>query len=241
MNPELEGRLEQLARQLAQDSLADKKTKHNTFLLQHLRNWKHALHAAHLYFRVESTKERAFSRAGEWMLDNFYVVEQTFHQIEEDLPQSFYNQLPKLADGAQKGYPRIFGLAWEWIGYSQSQLDLAQAAAFVQNYQQITPLTIGELWAMPTMLRIGVLGRLAAAVAAIAGLDKTDSPNALFDPPVLPGMANESIVANCFLSLRLLSATDWKAFFEQTSCVEQILQNDPAGIYARMDFDTRNG
>src|SRR3990172_6649698 len=55
-----------------------------------------------------------------------------------------------------------------------------------------------------------------------------------------PALANETIVVNCFLSLRLLSTTDWEAFFEQTSRVEHILRDDPADIYARMDFDTRN-
>ena len=55
-----------------------------------------------------------------------------------------------------------------------------------------------------------------------------------------PALANETIVANCFLSLRLLSTTDWKTFFEQTSQVEQILRDDPAQIYSNMDFNTRN-
>ena len=90
------------------------------------------------------------------------------------------------------------------------------------------------------MLRIGVLERLTAAVAAITGIAAPESLNALPSLPVPPALASESIVANCFLSLRLLSATDWKAFFEQTSRVEQILRNDPAEIYAGMDFDTRN-
>jgi cyclic beta-1,2-glucan synthetase len=90
------------------------------------------------------------------------------------------------------------------------------------------------------MLRIGTVGHLAEAVAAIAGLDGSNGLNA---PPVLPipaSIPNESIVVNCFLSLRLLSATDWKEFFEQNSHIEQILRQDPAGIYAHMDFDTRN-
>ncbi len=55
-----------------------------------------------------------------------------------------------------------------------------------------------------------------------------------------PAVTNETLVANCFLSLRLFYSTDWKDFFEQTSRVEQILRNDPAGIYSSMDFETRN-
>ncbi len=240
VNQKPEVRLELLARQLAQNSSVDKTLKQKAILLRHLRSWEQTLRAAYVYFRAESSKDLAFSRAGEWMLDNFYVVEQALHQIEEDLPASYYDQLPKLGNTPLKGFPRIFGLAWEWVGYSQSQLELAQTAVFVQDYQLFTPLTIGELWALPTMLRIGVLERLAAAVAAITGTAAPESLNALPILPVSPALANESIVANCFISLRLLSTTDWKTFFEQTSRVEQILRTDPAEIYASMDFDTRN-
>ncbi len=55
-----------------------------------------------------------------------------------------------------------------------------------------TPLTIGELWALPTMLRIGILERLAAAVAAITGLAAPDSPNALPSLPAPSTLPNES-------------------------------------------------
>jgi len=182
----------------------------------------------------------AFSRAGEWMLDNFYVVKQTLHQIEVDLPKKYYAQLPKLGDTALKGYPRIFGVARGWVEQNECQLDMTAAADFMQAYQQSAPLTIGELWALPTMFRIGILESLSVAVASIAGVSATEEFNA---PPLAPFTwmsPREKIVANCFLSLRLLAATDWKAFFEQTSRVEAIICAEPAGIYAGMDFDTRN-
>ncbi|MBE3039551.1 MAG: hypothetical protein IMZ62_12150, partial [Chloroflexi bacterium] len=219
-----------------------------TTLLEYLQSWELVLRKANAIFKAVPAKDLPVSRAGEWMLDNFYIVKQTFRQIEEDLPASFLNQLPKL-DGALKGLPRIFALAWEWIGYSQSQIDLTQAAAFVQEYQQVTPLTLGELWALPIMLRIGILELLACAAAELTGMDVPKSLSPVPEPGLpreiqnkfaSPVLANETIVANCFLSLRLLSATDWKDFFEQTSRVEQILRDDPAQIYAGMDFDTRN-
>jgi cyclic beta-1,2-glucan synthetase len=240
VNPEPGLRLEQLARQLAQNSYIDKNSKQKPILLGHLKCWEQTLHKAYEYFRAESSKDPAISRAGEWMLDNFYIVEQTLRQIEEDLPESYYDQLPKLDKITLRGAPRIFGLAWEWVRYSQSQIELTQTAVFVQDYQQVAPLTIGELWALPTMLRIGVLEQLTAAVAVITGIAALECLSALSILPMPPAAASESIVANCFLSLRLLSVTDWKAFFEQTSRVEQILRNDPAEIYAGMDFDTRN-
>ncbi len=240
VNPSAEIRLEQLAHQLAGNHTAIESRRHKVHLLEHLKSWKQTLQAAYACFRGAPSKDIAFSRAGEWMLDNFYIVEQTLHLIAQDLPQGYFDQLPKLRETTLKGYPRIFALGWEWVRYNQCQLDLAQAATFVQDYQQITPLTIGELWALPTMLRIGILERLATAVAVMTGIDAPEILQALPNLPASPTITNETIVANCFLSLRLLSATDWKTFFEQVSRVEKILRDDPAGIYPGMDFDTRN-
>ena len=123
------------------------------------------------------------------MLDNFYVVEQTLQQIEQDLPQSYFDQLPKLRETALKGYPRAFALGWEWVRYNQCQIDLAQTATFVQEYQQVTPLTIGELWSLPTMLRIGILERLASAVAMIT---RIDAPEILESHPQPPYITNHT-------------------------------------------------
>ncbi|HEY5156367.1 MAG TPA: hypothetical protein VII93_00185, partial [Anaerolineales bacterium] len=108
------------------------------------------------------------------------------------------------------------------------------------------------------MLRIGILERLVYACSDLTGLEapkslspmpRRDSTSRGPEPGLMeeptnqfasPALPNDAIVSNCFLSLRLLSATDWKTFFEQTSRVEQILRDDPAGVYAGMDFDTRN-
>ncbi len=215
-----------------------------TTLLEYLESWEMALRSAYAVFKAVPSKNSPdlsgrSSRAGEWMLDNFYVVKQTIRQIEEDLPYSFLYELPKLNETSLQGHTRIFALAREWIGYSQGQIDLTQAAIFVQDYQQVMPLTIGELWALPIMLRIGILERLVYATSELTGIEV---PQSLSEIPIqfAVTLPNDTVVANCFLSLRLLSATDWKDFFEETSRVEQILRDDPAQIYADMDFDTRN-
>jgi len=244
-NPDTDNRLREFARQLAKTHTVELSRHQKTNLLEYLQSWELALRNANAIFKAVPAKDlpdllSKSSRAGEWMLDNFYVVKQTFRQIEEDLPASFLNQLPKLDGTPLQRLPRIFALAWEWIGYSQSQIELTQAAAFVQEYQQVTPLTIGELWALPIMLRIGILERLVYATSELTGIEAPQSLSEIPGQFASPSLANETIVANCFLSLRLLSATDWKDFFEQTSRVEQILRDDPAEIYKGMDFDTRN-
>lgn len=255
-NPDADSRRREFAHRLAETYSIETSQPQKTNLLDHLQTWEQALNNANAIFKGKPVKDLVSSRAREWMLDNFYIVKQTFRQIEEDLPASFLNQLPKLNGTLLKGHSRIFGLAWEWIGYCQSQIDLTQTIAFIQDYQQVTPLMIGELWAVPTMLRIGILERLIYATTELTGMEAPHSlspiPADTFENLLEPGLHRisgqfapselpaETIVANSFLSLRLLSAADWKDFFEQTSQVEQILRNDPANVYTNMDFETRN-
>ena len=47
-------------------------------------------------------------------------------------------------------------------------------------------------------------------------------------------------VANAVTSLRLTATLDWSALVERISLVEQVLQRDPAGVYGRMDFLSRD-
>ena len=248
INPDADNRLRELAHQLAKaqgvttshaQGAAATRSK-GTDLLEYLKSYDLALQNANTLFKSVPANDLPVSHAGEWMLDNFYLVKQSLRLIKEDLPVSFLNELPKLSGTSLQGFPRIFALAREWIEYSQSQLDLNQTAVFMLDYQQVTPLTIGELWALPIMLRIGILERLVHATSELTGLNVPKSFSETSGQSDSPTLANETIVANCFLSLRLLAATDWKDIFEQTSQVEQILRDDPARIYADMDFDTRN-
>jgi hypothetical protein len=166
-----ERQLREFAHALAKTHRVERAYIKKSTLVEHLKSWEQALRNANAIFKVATSADMSVSRASEWMLDNFYVVSQTFRQIEEDLPTTYLNQLPRLDGTALKGLPRVFSLAWEWIGYSQSRLDLTQAAEFVQEYQKVTPLTIGELWAIPSMLRIGILERLIYASSELTGLE----------------------------------------------------------------------
>jgi cyclic beta-1,2-glucan synthetase len=107
--------------------------------------------------------------AAEWLLDNFHVVDEQVREIKNDLPPGFYRKLPKLADGPLKGYPRVFGVAWALVAHTDSAFDIQKLTRFVEAYQRVQPLTIGELWALAITLRITLvenLRRLAEAIVA---------------------------------------------------------------------------
>ena len=96
----------------------------------------------------------AITPSAEWLVDNFHVVEEQIREIRTDLPPGFYRQLPKLADGALAGHPRVFGLAWAFVAHTDSRFDPHLLTRFVQAYQAVQPLEIGELWAVPITLRV---------------------------------------------------------------------------------------
>ena len=85
--------------------------------------------------------------AAEWLVDNFYIVEEQLREIRDDLPPGFYRRLPKLASGHLEGYPRVFGVAWAFVAHTDSRFEPELLRRFVNAYQRVQPLTIGELWA----------------------------------------------------------------------------------------------
>ena len=232
---QLEGR----ARRLAEGHTVSRRPGSEPTLLDRLQEQGEILCDAYEYFVQVSEAQEALSYAAEWLLDNLYVVQQALRQVREDMPKGYYRQLPKLDTSPLEGYPRIYALAREIIGYCEGHLDLDRVTCFVQAYQRVTPLTMGELWALPTMLRLGILELLTQTVAPVMGMQAygEDSPLVVSLPD---GLADETIIANCILSLRTLATQDWEAFFEDVSRVEGMLRGDPASIYAGMDFDTRD-
>ena len=112
-------------------------------------------------------EERAITPAAEWLVDNFHVVEEQIREIRDDLPRGFYRQLPKLAEGPLEGYPRVFGIAWAYVAHTDSHFDTQTLTRFVQAYQRVQPLTIGELWAVAITLRIVLVENLRRAAEQI--------------------------------------------------------------------------
>lgn len=191
---------------------------------------------AHAIFSIQAQEEILPGQAAEWLLDNFYVVIRALRQILEDMPRSYYRQLPKLQAEPLSGHPRIYALARELLRTCDAGLDLDHVKRFVTAYQELTPLTMGELWALPTMLRVRILEVLSGALAQLIGERAPEVP----EPTPVSARPADEVVAHCIMGLRLLDAQDWNVFVESISMVEQILAGDPTHIYACMDFETRD-
>ncbi len=257
-----------------------------------------ALTRAHRALAADLRAGRYITGASEWLLDNFHLITAQIVEVRRNLPRTYYRQLPALATREHIGLARIYAMAIELVRHSDSRIDQTRLEAFVNTYQRVAPLTIGELWAWPSMLTLALvenLRRLAievlrareARALADAFLDRAETARPMAWPadvdlaaivqllqrtreygrsvPLLQrtlyadlearGMTAEDAirtehqrqgvtqvsVANAITTLRLCSEIDWRDFVESVSLVERALRRDPAGVYGRMDFLSRDG
>jgi cyclic beta-1,2-glucan synthetase len=96
----------------------------------------------------------------EWLLDNFFVIEDVLREVRTDLPRGYYDELPVVTAGPQAGLPRVYALAVALIAHTDSHLEEARILGFVRAFEEVAPLTTGELWAVPTMLRLALVENL---------------------------------------------------------------------------------
>jgi len=106
--------------------------------------------------------------AGEWLLDNFHLIEEQVRTAKRHLPRAYSRELPRLSAGASAGLPRVYDIALEAISHGDGRLDAESLRRFVAAYQGLTPLELGELWAIPIMLRLALLENLRRVAARIA-------------------------------------------------------------------------
>jgi cyclic beta-1,2-glucan synthetase len=180
--------------------------------------------------------EGPIAKAAEWLLDNEYLVARVVRQIDQDLPKGFYACLPTLG-GSDVGRPRIWSIARALLRASRLQLSVPTVTRFLDAYQERTPLTIAELWALPTFLRLGCLEVL---FAALERLDRSLRPPFAIDDMPDIALEDTECVGRAISNLRTIASISWKDFFCRTSRVEAILREDPARMYQRMDFETRD-
>jgi len=189
--------------------------------LERLSDW---LAEAHRRLREGDRSDDVPSSISEWILDNFYIIRQAVRQIAEDLPEGYYRRLPLLTAGPLAGLPRIYGIARELLTSQHYHLHLDVIAPVLIALQEQVPLTMGELWAVPILLRYALVEALAHTLADV--LAPSDRPDL---PPLIAAGAPEgeahggtlatrngdaaSAVANIVPGLRAIADTVWKTFF----------------------------
>ncbi len=153
-------RLEEHARALASAQMVALRERKGEPLSRRLADNETMLVTAYRAIASEVEVGAAITPAAEWLIDNFHLVEKQIREIRADLPDGYYRQLPKLIDGPFARYPRVFGIAWAFVAHTDSLFDPEVLRRFLRAYQEVQPLTIGEIWAVAITLRIVLVENL---------------------------------------------------------------------------------
>ncbi len=158
--------LEVLATQLAKDIVIQKDPDKKINLLPEVERTSDRLLEAYLFLAKQITHHN-LTPASEWFLDNFHIIEDQLRSIKRDLPKNFYDELPKISKGPFAGNPRVFAIAYTYVVNTDSRLNSDDIKRFVTAFQKVTPLTIGELWALAITFRISLIRELNRLVDRI--------------------------------------------------------------------------
>jgi cyclic beta-1,2-glucan synthetase len=161
-------RFAQHGRSLGESHRAARSEKAATFFPR-LRDNIRTLRAAYRYIGLQAGTGYDLSPAAEWLLDNFHLIEAQLDRIHEGLPRRYFRALPVLIDPPLAGLPRVYGVAWAFVAHTDSAFDEALLIRFLGAYQETRELDLGEMWALPTTLRVVLvenLRRLAERVAS---------------------------------------------------------------------------
>ena len=279
-------------------------------LLKRLADNEDILRAVHKLLTDSIKRKYQITPAGEWLMDNFYLVEEHIRNAKVHFPKDYSEDLPQLANTSSVRLTRIYDIVLKIISHSDGRIDIESLSGFIKAYQTVSSLQLGELWAIPIMLRLALIENLRRVSVRIA-IDRVDSNLADYwakqlidtadkkskdlilviadmarsNPPMTSAFVSEltrqlrgkgpdlalslnwieqqlsetgltSIelvnaeiqkqaadqvsMSNSIGSLRLLGAMDWRDFVETHSIVEQTLREDKNGVYAAMDFSTRD-
>jgi cyclic beta-1,2-glucan synthetase len=137
-------------------------------LLKRLAENEEILLEVHNLLTASAKENKRITPAGEWLLDNFYLIEEQIYTGKKHLPKGYSKGLPQLAKGPSGGLPRVYDLALELIAHSDGRVDLKSLTSFATAYQEVSELRLGELWAIPIMLRLALIENLRRLAALIA-------------------------------------------------------------------------
>lgn len=226
--------------ELAEELKAAKPRKTSFHIPGRLKKLRRFFQTAYNHFDQAAKSHAGVPVTAEWLLDNYYVLEQALREVKNDLPRDYFARLPKL----QGHWTRVQIIASALL-HDSARLDIDQIKQFIRTFQDTTILQVGELWGLPLLLRLVVMETLADGLADVTRLNWASAPRPEFGKWIQsasdsPESDSERKVIDSILNLRLIATVEWKEFFEATSVLEKILHTDPSGVYGKSDFETRN-
>ena len=262
----------------------------------------------HTILNEHIKKEISIYPAGEWLLDNFYIIEETVKNINSQLTEKKYKNFPGIANGLYKGFARVYVLATEIISYTDNKIDEETLEFSLMAYERKKTLSMEEIWSLPTFLNIAIVENIRTVCEKIyisqiqkykveeivERLIEKKEPNKqqykklkenmkIYQNSSYPFIEYMSyklkkygkmgnaylnileeqvnklgitvsevirkehfdiaiqkvLIGNSITSIRKIARINFLSLFEKINGVEELLRQDPADVYDKMDYKTK--
>lgn len=243
--------------------------------------------------------------AGEWILDNLYIIEEAIKNICKELTLKKYTNFLGIANGRYEGFARIYVLAGEMVAYTDGKINGENLKQMLMAYQNKKSLSMNEIWNIGLFIQIVLIENIREICEYIYScqMQKEKVENILskfFNTKVKPSHATvinsikltpmrnsfieymsyrlkkygrkafaylnileeevektgndiseivkkehfdvavkKVLVGNAIITLKNISRVNFLEIFESINGVEDILKQDPAQQYDKMDVDTK--
>ena len=247
--------------------------------------------------------------AGEWILDNFYIIEETVKSIRQELTLKKYKNFVGLKNGTYEGFARVYVLATEIVNYTDNKIETENLEKYLTAYQTKKTLNMDEIWNIGLFLQIAIIENIRQICERIyiSQMEKykveiivenliENRPTSRFKTfrlnrnlkkfsdmkyPFIEYMsyklkrygkktekylevleeivektgssvsdiikkehfdiANKRVsIGNCIISIKKIQRINFLEIFEKINGVEEILKLDPANVYDKMDYKTKD-
>ena len=249
--------------------------------------------------------------AGEWLLDNYYIIEETVKTIQKELTMKKYKNLIGISNGAYAGFARIYVLATEIVAYTEARINAHTLEELLNAYQNKKTLNMEEIWNISTFLQIAIIEMIRGICEKIYSVqiqkykvediierlveyktinnqkfnNKSNYKSKIIETgqikyPFIEYMSyrlkkygkkaysyleileeqvmkmgttvsdvikkehfdiavRKVLIGNCIKSIKEIGRINFLEIFENINGVEELLKQDPAGVYEKMDYKTK--
>lgn len=247
--------------------------------------------------------------AGEWILDNFYIIEETVKSIKQNLTLKKYINFVGIKNGINDGFARVYVLASEIVKYTDNKIETENLEKYLSAYQTKKTLNMDEIWNIGLFLQIAIIENIRQICETVyvsqmqkykvelivERLVENKSDNrfkslkikhSIRKMPLIKysfieymsyklkkyGKKTEKYleileevvektgttvsdvikrehfdiavkrvsIGNCIISIKSIQRINFLEIFEKINGVEEILKQDPANVYDRMDYKTKD-
>ena len=299
--------LENYLQKLASDNILKNKSDKNTYPVPRVKDNFEYITEVYNILTEHVKLGIPIHPAGEWILDNYYIIEKTVKTIIKDMTLKKYTSFVGLENGNYKGFARIYVLASEIVAYTDGVIDRNNLSNLLQAYQSKKNLSMEEIWNIGIFLQIALLENIRGICEKIysSQIQKYKVENIIErlvenkdnlkfkNIPVTKNYGNSEMkypfieymsyrlkqygrqaysflnileeqvdkmglsiseviqkehfdialkkisMGNSITSINTIIRVNFLEIFEQINGVEELLKNDPAGVYSKMDYKTK--